>query len=264
MQIALEPTAGLDGCLNDPPTGGAQVIEPGVEIGLEPLVVERQHRCGRRRLHELGAGLQLGIVDDRGDPVAVVRDGGPCLGRPRFGKRDRMAALVDEQLALRQPVGDRERPVAELLGERLPDGHGGAAGLERPRRLTCESNVAVASRAPTESIRAGIGEDQEHKPDEGIQGPRPEIRGGAPSEALNRVHHQLAEQRRRERTENRCAEGDGKLSGEERDLPAWNRGVGLQGRRSRDARAEQPVDERPLALEQAPNRCRTGERGDRQ
>ena len=119
MQVALEPAASFDCRLDDPSTGGAQVLEPGVEVGLEPFVVERQHRPGRRRLDELGAGLQLGVVDDRRYPVAVVLHGGPCLGRARFGKLDRVPPLVDEQLALGKPVRDRERSIAEPLGERF-------------------------------------------------------------------------------------------------------------------------------------------------
>ena len=39
---------------------------------------------------------------------------------------------------------------------------------------------------------------------------------------------------------------------------------GVQGRRSRDARAQQPVDKRSFELEHAPNRRRTSDCGDRQ
>ena len=69
---------------------------------------------------------------------------------------------------------------------------------------------------------------------------------------------------RRERTQDRRTQADRKLSGQDRELLSCHRGVGRQGRRSRDPRAQQPIDKRSFELEHAPNRLGTSDCGDRQ
>ena len=54
VQVALEPAAGLHRRLDDPAPGCPELVQPGVEVGLEPLVVEREHGPGGRRLDDFG------------------------------------------------------------------------------------------------------------------------------------------------------------------------------------------------------------------
>ena len=192
-----------------------------------------------------------------GDPVAVVLHSRPGLGCARLGKRDRMASLVDEQLPLWKPIRDRERSIAQPLGERLPHGHGGTCRAREATAADLRNQCRRRLKSTHGQHQSRYGEEQEHKSDDRTQGPRPEVCAAARGEPLNRVRHQLHEQRGRERTEDRRTQGDRKLSGQERELLSCHRGVGLQGRRSRDPRAQQLIDERSFGLEHAPNRRRT-------
>ena len=108
------------------------------------------------------------------------------------------------------------------------------------------------------------GEEQEHKTDDGTKRPWPEVRATARGEPLNRVRHQLHEQRRRERAEDRRSQADRKLSGQECELLSCHRRIGRRGRRSRDPRAQQPIDQRSFELEHTPNGRRTSDCRDRQ
>ncbi len=73
VQVALDPPARRVGRLHDPQSRDAQLLQPRAQVGLQALVVDRQRRCRRSRLHELAGGVQRGVVDDRGHgtPVAL-------------------------------------------------------------------------------------------------------------------------------------------------------------------------------------------------
>ena len=118
------------------------------------------------------------------------------------------------------------------------------AGLERPRRLTCEINAAVASRAPTDSIRAGMARSRSTSPTTGPRGHGPRYELVLPVSPSIECATSSTNSAVGSAQTNRRTQADRKLSGQERDLPSCHRGVGRQGRRSRDPRAQQPVDQR--------------------
>ena len=175
-----------------------------------------------------------------------------------------MASLVDEHLPLGKPIRDRERPIAQPLGERLPHGHRGTCRAREATVADLRNQYRRRLQGAHGQHQSRYREQQEHKSDDGTQGPRPEVCAAAGGESLNRVRHELHEQRCWERTEDRRAQTARKLSGQERELLSCHRRGGFQRRRSRDARAQQLIDERSFALEHAPNRRRTSDCSDRE
>ena len=142
MQVALERPASLERRLDDARARSAQLLDPRPQLGLQPLVVQREHGAGGGGPHELGPRLQLRRVDDRRDPLPLVLDErrGPSRGAP--GQRDRQPVLVDEHRALGEPVRDREALVADSLGQRLADGGGRRDGRgEQPRHRGAEGHL---------------------------------------------------------------------------------------------------------------------------
>ena len=94
----------------------AQLLDPRPQLGLEPLVLERQRRGRRGGAHELRLVVQSRVVGDRGDPPAAHVDLRPA----RAGHRDRMPERVDVALRLRQPVRECHRRITERVGQRGP------------------------------------------------------------------------------------------------------------------------------------------------
>ena len=121
VEVALDPPAGVVGGLDDPQPRDPQLLHPRAQLGLQALVVDRQRGGARGRGDELGRGVELGVVDDRRQAHAAAVDRGPGAAGAGVGERHRAAGVVDEDLALGQPVGDVERAVAETLGEQLAD-----------------------------------------------------------------------------------------------------------------------------------------------
>ena len=103
-------------------------------------------------LDELRPGVELGVVDDRRDAAAVALDRGPRAARAGLGQRRPVAGLVDEDPALGQPVGDRQRAVAEALGEHLAH--------RAPRRARRgEQRARERARAGREPLERGDREE---------------------------------------------------------------------------------------------------------
>ncbi len=108
VEIALQAPALGVGDLDDAGARIAQLIEPGSQVGAQALVLELEHGGRAGRLDDVGVG-QIGAVDDRRDQLAVVLDGRPDPARCRRRRDLNLVPLVvDEDLALGQPVGDRE------------------------------------------------------------------------------------------------------------------------------------------------------------
>ena len=70
MQVALDPPALGLRRLDDPRARRAQLLEPGAQLGLQALVLQREPGRGARGGDELGLVGQRRVVDERGDPPA--------------------------------------------------------------------------------------------------------------------------------------------------------------------------------------------------
>ena len=118
VQVAAEPPAlGVAG-LDQPRAGRAQRLQPRAQLDLEPRVLERE-RGGRGRVaQQLRRLAQRGVVDERADAAALVVDLASARGRRRLGGA---VAVAVDVAAVGQPVGDLQRRVAELGGERVAD-----------------------------------------------------------------------------------------------------------------------------------------------
>ena len=143
----LEPARDLDGPVEvaDPPLGvdDREEARRGVDdrreepvlradLGLQALLLERERRGRRHRVDQLALMGERPVVEQRGDPLAAVLDErrGACALGDRVGERATL--LVDPRLALRRPVGQLERGVAERFRERVAERH---AVAERDREV---------------------------------------------------------------------------------------------------------------------------------
>ena len=119
VEIALDPaTLGILGvdeagarCLNR--------VELRPDLGLEPLVLDRQADRRDSRRHEARVVAEDGVEGDREERASVGIDGQrrPCRAvRRRRGER---AGRVLEAGAVRHPAEDLERWVAERVAQRL-------------------------------------------------------------------------------------------------------------------------------------------------
>ena len=77
VEVALDPAARVVAGLDDAHARDPQLLDAGAQVGLQPLVVDRQRGAGGGGVDELGPGVELGVVDDRGDAAAVALDRGP-------------------------------------------------------------------------------------------------------------------------------------------------------------------------------------------
>ena len=266
VQVALDLAAGVVGGLDDPPARVAQLLQPRAQVGLQALVVERQRGGRRGRVHQLRRRVQLGVVHDRRDAVALALDGGPRAARPGAGQRHGMAALVDEDLAVGQPVGDVQRAVAEPLGEHLA--HGALAGhvgaQQRLREPAQQPPDAVLHRDRHDG--GGQREQAQRDPDGGAERPRADEPVGGAAEAVGAEHEQRDGERDRRRGQRERGERDRQLQQQHRERAPERPAPGLlerlppvaerAARRARDRRqvgVEQPVGLPPLALGELPS-----------
>ena len=119
VQVALEPLALLLAGLDDARARAPQLLEPGAQLGLQPGVLERDPGGRAHGVEQLGL---VARAPGRGPaPRRASRRGrsasspGPCparAARPAC-RRGRPSAVVG------QPVGERERRVAQRARERV-------------------------------------------------------------------------------------------------------------------------------------------------
>ena len=119
VEVALDAPAGVVGGLDDAQPRDAQILHACAQVRLQPLVVDRQRRRRGGSEDELGARVERRVVDDGRYAAPVLLDGRPRASRSGLGQHDGVAGLVDEGLAIGQPVGDRHRAVAQALGQHL-------------------------------------------------------------------------------------------------------------------------------------------------
>ena len=117
VQVAPEPPAlGVAG-LDEPRARRAQRLQPRPQLDLQPRVLDRQRRRGRRLEAAARASRTApASCSERADAPALVVD--LRVTRPAPARRAAWPVAVDVA-ALGQPVGDVERRVAERVGERV-------------------------------------------------------------------------------------------------------------------------------------------------
>ena len=146
VQVALELAAGGVAGLDDPRSRRAQVGQPGAQVGLQALVLERDPGRGRDRADELGLVLQRGVVDQRGDGRAAALDergdaAGAC-GR----QLDRLTVDADVASGTRAPSRPARARGRAARGRASPAAHP-ARRARAGRPAARRSRSARAARA---------------------------------------------------------------------------------------------------------------------
>ena len=119
MQIALQPAPfGIPG-LDDPGPGGADLLELGLHLGLQPGVLQGHAGRGRRQLDQLRLELQSLVVDQDGPVRARYRHHGPAVIRPV--RVDGLARGVQVTGPGRLPERQLQRRVTQRPGQRVPE-----------------------------------------------------------------------------------------------------------------------------------------------
>ena len=104
-------------------------------------------------------------MQDRRDAPPVALDRRPRPSRAGLGQRHRAPGLVDEDLAIGQPVRDRQGAVAEALGEHLA--HGLVAGALRREQQRADERAQDRAARPERGDREhgdGHGEEAHQQP----------------------------------------------------------------------------------------------------
>ena len=187
VEVALDPPPRGVARLDDPQPREPQLLHARLQVGLQALVVDRQRRGRRGRHDQLGRGVERGVVDDRREPPAVAVDRGPRPARAGLGQLDRAALLVDEALAVGQPVGDRDGPVAEALREHLAHRPARRHARDQQRvRADARGRGRASPARPAPARAAGSASRHSTQPDRGVQRPRPDVvdlaRAGEPAD----------------------------------------------------------------------------------
>ena len=91
VEVPFEPPAFRVSRGDDPRARGAELVNAGAQLGVQPLILECERGRGADCLHEVALLCKVGVVDDRGDPPSFVLDsvaifpfgaGSICIGRP--------------------------------------------------------------------------------------------------------------------------------------------------------------------------------------
>ena len=85
VQVALEPAALVVGRLHDPRARGAQLLDLRPQLGVEPLVLERERGRCADRLGSAPVLVERSVVDDRADRLALALDRAGRPPAPRAG-----------------------------------------------------------------------------------------------------------------------------------------------------------------------------------
>ena len=170
VEVALEPAARGVGGLDDAHARDAQLLHARAQVGLQALVVECER--GRRggRLHELGAGLQRRVVDDRRDAPAVALDRRPRAPGAAVGQHDgparpRRRTPRGRAASRRSTACGRRgsRPASRVPGRRP---RGGRSASTR----TAAASPGRASRGPRRArIAAGTASSEHDQPGEEVE-----------------------------------------------------------------------------------------------
>ena len=132
---------------DQPRPRGLKLDQPGAQLGLESLVLERQPGRRADRLHQLGVVLERGIVDQRRDRLAVALDRGRRPARVRLrgarpdGRRRRRSGA---------PPGSQKASCSEGRRARAP-----APRADRPARWSRRATRPALRRRRGPAVAAG-------------------------------------------------------------------------------------------------------------
>ena len=163
VQVALEPPARRVTRRHEPRARRLQLVDPCAQLGGEPLVLERERRRRAGGAHQLAVVVERRIVDDRGDRLAVALDLRDRTAVAGHRQRHGVALCVDVAAGVGQPVGERERVVAERIGERVAradPAEPSEQGVHRAR-----AREAGAQQPGEEGERQRGHEDDQHRVD---------------------------------------------------------------------------------------------------
>jgi hypothetical protein len=97
VEVALEPTSLCVAGGDDPGPRCSHLFELRAQLGMQSLVLERQARRGRYRVHELGLLRERRVVDEHGyGPLIPIDDCGATSAHLRRNL-DRLTLRVDER-----------------------------------------------------------------------------------------------------------------------------------------------------------------------
>ncbi len=195
-----------------------------------------------------------------------------------MGQLDRHAEVVDVRRALRHPVDDLQRAVAEVGGERRPQ----LAGRPRGRREEAARNEAVHLAGRVErgdgDDRGRHGEGEQHERDVSVERPAPdhdvvreaarqprqaEPRAGDEQEQRDRAEERSDERERQAQRDERDGLPDGGAREPVLDAPADAGARRLAARERADVEAEEAAGEAVLEVGRPP-REPDGERHERE
>ena len=163
MQVAFQPAPfGVPG-LHDPGPGGADLLQLGLHLGLQPGVLQRHAGRGSRQLDQLRLELQPLVVDQDGLVRVCYRHDGPARIRPDH--LDGLARGVQVAGPVRLPERQLQRRVTQRPGQRVPEpGRRGSRFQVDDRGAERTARRPGPHRADHEQGRAG----QQHQREQGV------------------------------------------------------------------------------------------------
>ncbi len=140
-----------------------------------------------------------------------------------------MAVLIDEQLALRQPVRDRKRTITEPFGERLPHRHAQVGPTRKSASAESREQRTARNQGSGAEHERSRRQKEKNKSDKRTERPRAKVtRTPFKSFACARNQHQ--HECARNETDRGCERCERQLRREKRDLATFRRAAG-NGRR---------------------------------
>ena len=117
VQVALDPAARGVARRDEAGARRLQLRVASAQLGIEPVVLERQRGRGPRGPHQLRLLAQRPVVHDGCQLRTPALDLGRRPVLPIARKLDRSPLGVDVAARIRQPVGERKLGIAERLGQ---------------------------------------------------------------------------------------------------------------------------------------------------
>ena len=227
VEVALDPAAGVVGGLDDAHARDAQLLDAGAQVGLQALVVDRQRGAGGGGVDELRPGVELGVVDDRGDAAAVALDRGPGAARsraraaaPRGRPRRRRSGA---RAASRRPTACGRR--GSRRASRAP-GPRAARSARAARATASASSVRRPSSAAMARMPAASESAHSSRPVSGPERPRADVEAVAEvADAADAEDQQPGRDRDREEPGGEADGGDRQLGRHQHEHAPVSRSV---------------------------------------
>ena len=246
VEVALQaPPLALSG-LEDARADGAQLVDAGQQLGLEPRVLDGDR--GRRAdgVQQLGLLAQRRVVHERGHGRAVAID--ERRDAARVGRQlHRLAVEVGVGLVLGQPGREDERRVAQRAGQRVAQ--------RARRRVGAQGEHELADGRAREARAQHVDEHGDrHRDERDDRGDREPLGRRAVGDLLDAEpgrHEQQHERAGEDRREPAAQRGAGRPEAADEDRDERERTAGQQHRAAR-CRWRRPRPGRPRSAA----RCR--------